>query len=220
MPQGNQPFSGGSGPTWNDAMMLGEHLRSRQGFGAIAFSTWTGSWGYSFNAGDHAEAERIALGHCQGGAGQIVAFGHSMHNNIYLALALPDNRDAGGAWRCGAASDTNARRAQLRALAACAGESSHIVLLLDTLRGSQDIVNGPLSLQRERRLRPRRKIRAVIFGVIALAFLGGAISDLVTAAYNSIGSFLFFALFGWASLDQMAKAYRKLPAAQVRQTGA
>ena len=48
----------------------------------------------------------------------------------------------------------------------------------------------------------------------------GMISDLVTAAYNSIGSFLFFALFGWASLDQMAKAYRKLPAAQVRQTGA
>ena len=100
------------------------------------------------------------------------------------------------------------------------GESCHIVLLLDTLRGSQDIVNGPLSLQRERRLRPRGKIRAVIFGVIALAFLGGAVSDLVTGAYNSIGSFLFFALFGWASLDQMAKAYRKLPAAQAPQTGA
>jgi hypothetical protein len=29
--QGYQPFSGGSGPTWNDAMMLGEQMRQKSG---------------------------------------------------------------------------------------------------------------------------------------------------------------------------------------------
>lgn len=100
MPDGNTPFCGGSGPTWNDAMGLHEILRSQNVehgavYGAIAYSPTTGRHGWSFGASYRAHAETAALASCRGsgqawgGDAQVVCWGL----NTFLALAIGDGGD-------------------------------------------------------------------------------------------------------------------------------
>lgn len=100
MPDGNTPFSGGSGPTWNDAMMWGELMRSQNvghdtRYGAIAYSASTGRHGWSFGASDRTHAERAALASCRGsgqGGDEIAVDAQAVcwGLNTFLALAIGD----------------------------------------------------------------------------------------------------------------------------------
>ena len=125
MPDGNSPFSGGSGPTWNDAMLAaGLHRLQHSGFGAIAYSTQTGRYGWSYGAADQPTAERIALTNCAAVDAFIVAWAHHSH----LAFAIGDNGGYGYAWA------TKAAEAGRQAITNCSNQTTNcrLVVLVDT----------------------------------------------------------------------------------------
>lgn len=125
MPDGSAPFSGGSGPTWNDAMLAaGLHRRQHSGFGAIAYSARTGRYGWSYGAADQAVAERMALTNCAAADATVVAWAQHSH----LAFAIGANGGYGYGWA------SNAQDAQRRAMTNCTNQTTNcrLVVLIDT----------------------------------------------------------------------------------------
>ncbi len=125
MPDGNTFFSGGSGPTWNDAMLA---AAIRQSYGALAYSQSTGRYGWSFGTPDQASAESLAVQSCGVADAASIACGF----NTYLGLAVADGGYYGYGW------DSNPRKARERALASCKGANPHIAVLLHTRQGVVD----------------------------------------------------------------------------------
>ena len=132
---GNQPYSGGSGPSMNDAMLA---VAIRTSYGALAYSRSTGRQGHSYGWADQASAERAAVDACATADARVQYWGF----NIYIALAVADN----GAY--GFAGDESSTRAQLKAAQACDGPNVRINLLFHTRRG--DFTPDDLSRLRER----------------------------------------------------------------------
>jgi hypothetical protein len=117
--------------------------------------------------------------------------------NTYLALAVDDN----GAYAV--AHDQDSTRAQLNAAQACYGPNVKITLLFHTRTG--DFKPDDLRMLREhmRRKRHWRAIRSVVFGILALGFAYGAVTDLKTGEYNPFGAILFATVFGLLALHQL-----------------
>ena len=125
MPDGNAPFSGGSGPTWNDAMIAaGQIRRERSGYGAIAYSARTRRYGWSYGASDRGSAERLALAHCAAPDALVVCWGHHVH----LAFAIGDSGGYGWAWA------NQARDAEQQAMDHCSRQTTNcrLVVTIDT----------------------------------------------------------------------------------------
>jgi hypothetical protein len=151
---GNQPYSGASGPSMNDAMLA---VAMRTSYGALAYSRSTGREGHSYGWADQASAERTAIDACATADARVQYWGF----NIYIALAVADN----GAY--GFAGDQSSTRAQLKAAQACDGPNVRITLLFHTRRG--DLTPDDL-----RKLREHRGVSSglVILGLLLCGPLG------------------------------------------------
>jgi Domain of unknown function (DUF4189) len=84
-------------------------------FGAIAYSPSTGTWGTSNNCATRADAETLALAHCNAPDARVVAW----VQNGYAALALGTDPEAyGWAW------NNNLNMATTRAMRECSQRNS------------------------------------------------------------------------------------------------
>lgn len=99
-------------------------------FGAIAYNCSTGRFGYSWSCSSYDQAYQLALAQCGSGS-EIAAWGQ----NTTLALA----KGSDGSWGCG--FNASRRRAKKAALQTCGrhGQNARIVLVLQTLRGVEEI---------------------------------------------------------------------------------
>jgi hypothetical protein len=120
-------------------------------------------------------------------------------------LAVADN----GAYAV--APDEDSTRAQLNAAQACHGPNVKITLLFHTRRG--DFKPDDLRRLRERMRRKRRwrLIRSVVFGILAIGFAYGAVTDLETGQYNPFGAILFASVFGLLALHQIDRFLKSRP---------
>ena len=186
-------MSGGNyvgGPAWASqrdmeiagaAIAQGMHTSS---YGAIAYSPATGRYGWSYKAAERATAERMAIDSCGAADAIILVWASDAH----VALALGDGRVYGSAWGADRA------RAEQLALQSCRGHGTNcqVAVLFDTRRGPKN----PGSQRRWRR------IRAVIFAVIAVVFASGALYDRVSGYADARASLVIALLVGLMALHQ------------------
>jgi serine/threonine-protein kinase len=153
-------------------------------YGAIAYSPTTGRYGWSCRAPERATAEKIAINSCGTADATIVVWGGDTH----LALALGDGQAYGSAW------DANRSRAEQKALETCSryGTNCRVALQIDTRR----------KLEQPGQRRRGRQIRAVVLAVIAAAFAGGAIYDLVSGGTSPWPSLVLAIVIGVVALTQ------------------
>jgi hypothetical protein len=108
-------------------------------FGAIAYSITTGAFGWSFRQEDQIMADRIALTGCVGSDARIVVGGV----NVFLALAMADDRTHAWGWSTKAAAEA-AQRAMVSmedyiARNGLNSTNRRIAVLVDTTKGLLEI---------------------------------------------------------------------------------
>ena len=76
------------------ALVVGVSSAARADFAAIAYSTETGNWGYSFGQGYLSDAQNVAIDRCNASDAKVVVW----VENGWAALAVGDNGAYGWGW--------------------------------------------------------------------------------------------------------------------------
>jgi len=193
----NAPYHGRTGMTNQDAALMGMREMQRQGmwnsggslprYGAFAYSRSTGRWGWSYQAPDQASAEAMARASCGESDAIVAGWGY----NTFIALALGGTRGYGFAW------DGQSQRAAQKALQECqSGGNCQVAAVIDTRRHPRE----------QSRKRFWRRVRAVIFGVVAILFAPGALHEQMIGAHGLRGFSIAAILAGLLALHQASRA--------------
>ena len=197
----NAPYRGSKnyvgGPLWasqRDMEIAGAYLAQRMHvplYGAFAYSSSTGRWGWSYQARDQASAGAMARASCGTADAIVVGWGF----DTYIALALDGTRGYGFAW------DRLPQRAAQKALKECrSGGNCQVGAVIDTK-------SNPIEESRKQdRRRIWRSVRAILLGVFAILSASAALYDHLTGANDPHGWLVAAVLAGLLALYQASRA--------------
>jgi hypothetical protein len=103
-------------------------------YGAVAFSSSTGSYGYAWNCGTRGEAEQAALARCTASDARIVGW----VQGGWLVLAIGENNSYGIGWEYGDGATNTV--AQQRAIDECHARGEKVRTLICLCSGDIDPV--------------------------------------------------------------------------------
>ena len=185
------------GPQWasqRDMEIAGAYLARQMHvplYGAFAYSTSTGRWGWSYQARDQASAGAMARASCGTADAIVVGWGC----DTYIALALGGTRGFGFAW------DRRPQPAAQQAIKAYqSGGNCQVAAVIDTR------CNAVEESRKQDRKRIWRSVRAFLLGVFAILCASAALYDQLSGANDPHGWVVAAVLAGLLALWQASAA--------------